>query len=255
MEEKKNLGEKLGAFFAGKGYYIVLLLSAAVIATSIWLMAAGSRANVEDENGTDPETITNASAGEESRPVIEPVVPVMEETEEPVILEPEVPAVEGEMKPSPTATPAPESTGEAQETMAAEYFIWPVSGPVDRTHSMEALTYDRTMGDWRTHEGWDIAADLGTPVMAAGDGTVTAVYQDDLYGSVVEIDHGNGLTGIYANLNTVPTVNVGDQVEVGQVIGAVGTTALCEIGEACHLHFAMRQDGVSVDPGAWLPER
>lgn len=75
MEEKKNLGEKLGTFFAGKGYYIVLLLSAAVIATSIWLMAAGSRANVEDETGMDPETITNASAGEESRPVIEPIVP------------------------------------------------------------------------------------------------------------------------------------------------------------------------------------
>lgn len=54
MEEKKNLGEKLGTFFAGKGYYIVLLLSAAVIATSIWLMAAGSRANVRRRDRHGP---------------------------------------------------------------------------------------------------------------------------------------------------------------------------------------------------------
>ena len=47
----------------------------------------------------------------------------------------------------------------------------------------------------------------------------------------------------------------GDTVRVGDVIGAVGDTALCEIGEAYHLHFAMKLNGVSADPANWLPER
>jgi len=71
----------------------------------------------------------------------------------------------------------------------------------------------------------------------------------------VEITHGAGLVSIYANLAAVPTVAAGEQVTVGQVIGAVGDTALCEIGEVYHLHFAMRCNGESVDPADWLPAK
>ena len=120
---------------------------------------------------------------------------------------------------------------------------------------METLLYDQTMADWRTHDGWDISAALGTQVLAAADGTVTDIRQDDLYGTVVEISHGGGLVSCYANLAEIPTVSVGDSVRVGDVIGAVGNTALCEIGEPYHLHFTMKLTGKSADPGNWLPER
>ena len=67
------------------------------------------------------------------------------------------------------------------------------------------------------------------------------------------IRHRDGLESVYANLAATPTVAVGDQVVVGQVIGAVGDTALCEIGQPSHLHFAITADGVAVDPLDYLP--
>ena len=84
-------------------------------------------------------------------------------------------------------------------------------------------------------------------------GKVTEVYRDDLFGTTVVIAHSGGLTSQYSNLAATPTVAAGDSVTVGQVIGAVGDTALCETGEVCHLHFAMTKDGVSVDPDDYLP--
>ena len=58
MEEKNSFSERLSDFFAGKGFYIVLLLCAALIATSIWLMADGSRADVETNGGETEYRIT-----------------------------------------------------------------------------------------------------------------------------------------------------------------------------------------------------
>jgi murein DD-endopeptidase MepM/ murein hydrolase activator NlpD len=109
------------------------------------------------------------------------------------------------------------------------------------------------MQDWRTHDGVDIATELGAQVKALTNGTVSAIYDDDLYGTTIVIRHRGGLESVYCNLAATPTVSVGDQVVVGQVIGAVGDTALCETGEVCHLHFAMRRDGESVDPTDYLP--
>ena len=98
-----------------------------------------------------------------------------------------------------------------------------------------------------------LAADLGTQVKATADGVVAGVYDDDLFGTTVVIAHGGGLQSVYANLAALPTVKEGDAVVAGQVIGAVGDTALGETGEVTHLHFAMSLDGESVDPGDYLP--
>ena len=84
-------------------------------------------------------------------------------------------------------------------------------------------------------------------------GTVMAIEDDSLYGTVVTVDHGDGTSALYANLASLPAVSVGDHVEAGEVLGSVGTTALCEIGQGTHLHFAMYLDGASVDPLDYLP--
>ena len=143
-----------------------------------------------------------------------------------------------------------------EETMALPlYFIWPVTGNLARGYDRDTLSYDTTMGDWRTHNGWDIAAGLGGHVLSAANGTVSAVYTDPLYGTTVEIDHGDGLCSVYANLAAEPTVSVGQSVQVGDIIGAVGESALCEVSEGYHLHFAMKLNGETADPAGWLPER
>ena len=240
MEQKKGPGQRLGEFFSEKGFYIVLLLSTAVIATSVWLMF-GEEAKVEE-----PLVAAEAAAA------IKPALPREKPT---VTIEPVAPQVEQELDTAAAEEETSEAVWNEEEESLPLYFIWPVSGVLERGHSRDVLLYDRTMADWRTHDGWDIQANLGGHVLAAADGSVSAVYRDDLYGTTVEISHGNGLVSCYANLAETPTVAVGDTVQVGDVIGAVGETALCEVGEAYHLHFAMKLNGQSADPADFLPAR
>ncbi len=121
-------------------------------------------------------------------------------------------------------------------------------------YSMEAPVFSATLSDWRVHTGVDIAAAAGTPVRAVSDGIVSTVYDDDLMGTTVVVSHENGLSSVYANLQEVPAVKPGDEVRTGDVVGAVGATALAEIGEEPHLHLEILQDGVAVDPSSVLPK-
>ena len=88
--------------------------------------------------------------------------------------------------------------------------------------------------------------------MASAPGTVTAVYEDDRYGTSVEITHDNGMVTIYSNLSTADLVETGDTVEAGHIIGGVGTSGLFESLEPAHLHLEMLKDGVYVDPAEYI---
>ena len=248
-KKKKTFFERAEAFFAGKGFYIVLFLCVAVIGVSAWsLLTGGGTGKREADAGIaaaniDPGMTVSADAAPKPAATARPgPVPTSAPTEAP-IASPK-PAEKTE---APAAMPAP--TIEARD-----YYIRPTAGPIENGYSMDALVFNRTMRDWRTHDGVDIAAELGAQVKALTDGKVTQVYNDDLFGTTVVISHRNGLESIYSNLAAAPPVAVGDQVAVGQVIGSVGDTALCESGEVCHLHFAMRRNGESVDPTEYLPQ-
>jgi murein DD-endopeptidase MepM/ murein hydrolase activator NlpD len=111
------------------------------------------------------------------------------------------------------------------------------------------------MEDYRVHDGIDIAANQGTPVKACADGVVTDISVDDMLGQTVTITHGGGLVSVYADLTTGITVKKGQTVEAGDVIGAVGQTAKCEIALVPHLHFAMLKNNQSVDPLATMGKK
>ncbi|MCR5575527.1 MAG: M23 family metallopeptidase [Oscillospiraceae bacterium] len=230
-------GGRLEGFMTGKGFYIVLFLCAAVIGLSAWMMAAG--------NGAMEELAPAGAGFEEKR--VETVIITPAPREE---------RVETAALPSVTLEEPAEAVqpvwNEAEETEGV-FFVWPVEGEPERLHDVQSLHYDVTLRDWRTHNGVDILAPLGQTVVAARGGVVQSVENDGLYGTVVTVDHGDGSTACYANLADLPAVGAGDRVETGDVIGAVGTTALCEIGQATHLHFAMAVDGMSVDPLDYLP--
>ena len=134
-------------------------------------------------------------------------------------------------------------------------YVWPVDGAVLRPYAMTALAYDETMSDWRTHDGIDIEAKYGTVVSAVASGTVTKVYYDDLYGTTVVTEREDGLRCMYANLESIPTVNVGDQVSVGDTIGSVGDSAGCESAQESHLHLSVAASGQSVSPLDYLPQK
>ena len=129
------------------------------------------------------------------------------------------------------------------------------NGKVSQAFSGNTLVYNPTLGDWRTHSGVDIAASVGTNVLAISAGTVQGVYDDDLMGTCVVVDHGDGLTSTYCNLSAKPTVSEGNTVSTGTVLGVVGETAIAESSRPSHLHLEMAQDGKAVDPVSYLPQR
>ncbi|MEL7661531.1 peptidoglycan DD-metalloendopeptidase family protein [Acetobacterium wieringae] len=119
----------------------------------------------------------------------------------------------------------------------------PLSGSITSEFGTRA---DPFTGEQKFHAGIDIGAAEGTPVGAAGAGTVTMAGWYGGYGNAVMIDHGNGLESLYGHLSAI-MVSVGDLVTQLQTIGLVGSTGN---STGPHLHFELRQDGTPIDPSA-----
>lgn len=241
---KRTWIEKLGNFISGKGFYLVVLICVAAIALSGYYLVQGVRSGVD-------ETLDQPVSGSAAIMETPSANPAPRMTAQPSAKPSAAPSAVPSTEPAVLSTVPPSNP----PAPAALVFTWPVNGSIIADYSVEALAYSETMGDWRTHEGLDLAAAQGTQVIATADGTVSAVFQDDFMGTTVKIDHGNGLVSQYASLNETPAVAVGDQVKTGTVIGSVGTTAVAENGRLPHLHFAMYQDNNPVDPHDYLPER
>ena len=211
----------------GKGYYIALILCAAAI---------GITSYVYYRNQPDKETLQVSQPLGETLPVMgtEEDTPVMATT--PKSTDPTKPTQEQE---KPTVSTK-------LQTMS------PVEGQTVTTYAMEQLSFNQTTRDWRVHNGMDIAAEEGTPVLAAADGEVYTVYEDDTMGHTVVIRHLGGYTTKYSSLAEPPQVKPGDKITMGQTIGTVGTTALVETALGPHVHFSVTFQDLPMDPEEFL---
>jgi murein DD-endopeptidase MepM/ murein hydrolase activator NlpD len=253
MKKKRKVMELLSNFVAGQGFYIVLILCVAIIGISGYYLYSTLSKGVSEVAATANAQISDVEAAAKS---IDP-----EDAEEATVGQTDTKNLTGRSKTSTTTSTASKTSdgkGTSQQeskvpSTAATVFTWPVKGDVITDFSVDALAYDATMGDWRTHSGVDIEAGLGDQVKAAADGTVTASYEDDLMGTTLVIDHGGGLESIYSNLAASPAASIGDQVTTGDIIGSVGKTAIAESAKSPHLHFEMTLNGVSVNPQTYLP--
>ena len=131
----------------------------------------------------------------------------------------------------------------AVDTAESRFLQWPVQDC--RTISLSA-PYGPVNGSF--HSGIDIPAPEGEVILAAADGTVTEVGFDPERGNYLVLDHGDGLTTLYGQCRDC-TVEEGDTVRAGEMIGAVGAT-----GRATgpHLHFEVRQDDEPQNPVAYF---
>ena len=251
---KKPWTDRFTDFMAGRGFYIVLFLCVAAIGASGYYLFSSLGGRDEDRTVSGPAQIVA------SPPVVLPSAsPSMSLSPSPSPT-PVKPAPSPPAKAKPSATPAPAASSapssvapSAKTRPAPTVFTWPVNGRVVDAFSPDHQRYDVTMADWRTHEGIDISAEIGTPVKAAASGTVLAVMEDDLLGTTVTIDHGEDLKSVYANLGATPTVAEGDSVTAGDVIGAVGATAKGESSQVSHLHFGFFKNDLPADPASYLP--
>ena len=222
MSNNKNTGRGI----YGKGYYIALVLCAAAIGITGILYYRNAR---------------------EAQPVIqEPeqqatvAVDIQQEDQAVAATNPVV--VHKPVEDTPVEATAPK----VLKTAA------PVSGETVASYAMDCLSYNQTTRDWRVHNGVDLAAEVGTEVLAAADGVVYTTYNDDIMGTTVVIRHDGGYTTQYASLAEELKVSTGDTVSLGQAIGTVGETALVETAMGPHVHFSVIYNDASMDPNEFL---
>ena len=228
---KNNKKSGLEGFLYGKGFYAALGLCLLGAVTAAWVTATGViGSSGESKNVPKPEVKT-----------------VNEENYDPadsIFASEEVGSAKEDV--------AVESKSETEEVFnfvkKGTSFSKPVEGEIAKNHSGGELVKYEALGEWRTHDGIDIACEVGSEIKAAADGKITAVNTDPLWGTVVEITHKGNIISIYGGLSPEVSVKVGDEVKAGDVIGTLGETNLAEVDMNSHLHFAMKENGKFIDP-------
>ncbi len=249
-EPMKNTNEKsLKSLLSGKFIYI----AAAVALCGVLASAAVTRYTERKLDQLLPQT-TASEETDITSPAEVNKTDVPDEradtTEEPVEL------TQTEETPTQPETKRERTT--AAKTEQTEYvpvnngFLLPCDGEVIKKFSSDQPVYSKTMSDWRTHEGLDFKAEEGEKIRSVGNGKVTKVISDPMWGYVVEIDYGT-FTGRYCALKQGTVVSIDDIVSAGDIIGEVGTIPV-ESGDEAHLHFEVIKDQKKIDPMLVLPD-
>jgi len=227
MSKKKFSGN-----ISGKGYYIALILCAVAIGISGYLYYRNT--NKQETKNPEENPSQQVSVDPGKNPDVQTgVIKPGDETQQ------------------PDSNPSQPQNQEGKPAKTTH----PVQGETITPYSMNALCYNQTTRDWRVHDGVDYAAQAGTQVCAAADGTVSSVYEDETMGTTVIITHSGGYATTYASLGQQVSVSVGDKVSMGQTIGTVGQTALMESALGEHIHFSVVCNGKTVDPAQFLTEQ
>ncbi len=122
----------------------------------------------------------------------------------------------------------------------------PVDGQILNVCSGDELVYNKTLGDWRTHNGVDYACAQGAEVCAPAEGRVTALETGSSWGGVVCIQDAEGRQWRLCGVSDVQ-VKEGETVTAGQQLGKAGSIS-CECAEPSHIHLELLQNGAYLDP-------
>lgn len=237
------------------GFYIILFICVCVVAITAVLTSRGNLNKPSEDNLSKAEDLIILEEDE-----IEPSLEIVR-MEEDLTVEDE------------TAEESEEIVGETEEDDVEEdmdfvedeeeehippkateiEMILPVEGKLGMDFTKDNLIYSETLEEWTNHNGVDIFAKEGTTVKAALSGRISEIYEDDLWGIVILIDHGNGFMTKYANLSTKEMVKEGHQVNQGDGISKVGKSAPIEMIMEPHIHFEVIKEGKTIDPKSYLP--
>ena len=246
---KKSFSESpVGKFLLGKGFYAALAVCVLGAGAAAWVIVDKTIDSFTSQppavSGTTLQnTASSAPASQKEQQVEQTVSNVSRPS--------------SSSPSAPSSSSAPEASSavseeSAQDTISPNYgvssFMLPVEDTVFNLFSGTELVKDETLDKWHTHNGIDIKAELGAPVRAVADGVVSAVKEDPMWGTVVEITHADDLVSRYCGLDEELSVAEGQAVSIADEIGRVGDTNLAETALEPHLHFELFEDGVRVDP-------
>ena len=245
-----NHNSKFSRFLAGKGFYAALAVCLIGTSAAAWAALDSAQPSIAEQSSDISLSSSAASDAPVNAPVEDVAVPAEAGPEIPAVTESAAPVV----SPAETESVPVQANQEevivvdtllpAQEPIA---FVMPIEGEVSGVFSEGELVRNLTLGEWRTHDGIDIRAEKGSPVRAAADGVVSKVYDDPMWGTVVEITHDDGFTSITSGLDPAVAVSQGDSVRAEDTIGVVGSV-LAEISMESHIHFGMKENGSWIDP-------
>lgn len=265
MNKKPGFFQKAEQLLSGKGFYMVLLLCLVILGASGFFLYRTVSNLIPDMDEPASAQAEVTIPGPNTVETIDPndSVDVLEEepldaeavlSEEPQEAQPVDAPAEPEAQPvleQPEAEPVSEPVENVTVPVSRPVLEWPVIGEVVAAFSATELTYSEAMGDWRTHGGIDIAANVGTEVLSAAAGTVESIVNEPLTGTTLTLRHDGGMTTVYGNLDgDTLCVAEGDTVEAGALLGNVGSASV-ETAQPC-LHFAVTVDGQPVNPSDYL---
>lgn len=215
-------------FLKRRGIYVVAFALICAIGASV-ILTLNDPGDTDDSNAQSDQVNTDIGEhlSEAQLPIITPS-----------------PTSEATPTPMPDITLAPQTP----KPTVAEKLSPPVRGEVIWDFAVNELIYSRTLDQWTTHTGVDIAAAKGSEVYSVFAGTVTEVYNDDALGYMVEVTGKNGMTAVYGNLKSDPIAKVGARVNAADIVGYVGDTAVSECGDRSHVHFELLKNEKYVDP-------
>lgn len=245
-QENQGMKDKAKQFFDRHGFYVVLIACLLILGLTAFM-------TFRSANESNPEALATAE------PTVSPTVAPVNLAQDESLLEAQNFEPSPSLTPEPTNEPKPTQTPEqtakptAQETQKTpSLFPAPVEGSIINPYASDSLIFSKTLNQWTSHLGIDIAAAEGSVVKAIADGVVDSVSNDPLMGYMIRIKHNNNVESVYANLKDLPILKVGESVKTGDIIGNIGTSAISEREDESHLHFELYVDGKSIDPATRL---
>ena len=144
-------------------------------------------------------------------------------------------------------------TENPNDTPTVISFIMPVNGGViSKDYSDDIPVFNNTLGNYRVHLAVDIIGSENAEVLCAYAGTVESVETSYLLGTVITIDHGNGLKTKYSSLEVDENITIGKVLKEGDRLGIISTENKEEYKDGAHLHFETELNGEKVDPTTYL---
>ncbi|NMB44399.1 MAG: M23 family metallopeptidase [Clostridiales bacterium] len=273
----------LSKFFKSKSFYVLLSVGTlAILAIAIlgvyqasnrdsneFADLEGARSEVVDEDNSDdkvkadkdnktPSSVTNNKDGNKE---VEIVQNETKETNDKVSQSEEPVTDDKLLEFDAYDNPNQESNNMAETEAAKEVMksttlhfdhevdklLWPVSGNVIRKYSMDSLVHFETLAQWKVSPAMLISAEEGEEVSCAADGIVTSIEESDETGLTVTTSIGDGYNLVYAQLKDL-TVEEGDSIEKGQIIGYVSKPTRFNSVEGPSIHFQLTKGEDTLDP-------